>query len=48
MNIKAAVLREIGKPLRIEELTIDPPKDNEVAIRVVATGICHSDYFGAA
>ncbi len=42
--MRAAVLHEPGQPLRIENLHIDPPAVNEVAIRVVATGICHSDY----
>jgi S-(hydroxymethyl)glutathione dehydrogenase / alcohol dehydrogenase len=44
MKVKAAVLREIGKPLTIEEIEVDPPKANEVAIKVVASGVCHSDY----
>jgi S-(hydroxymethyl)glutathione dehydrogenase / alcohol dehydrogenase len=43
MKTKAAVLRELDSPLGIEEIEIDSPKANEVAIRVVATGICHSD-----
>jgi Zn-dependent alcohol dehydrogenase len=41
MKVKAAVLREIGKPLTIEEIEVDPPKANEVAIKVVASGVCH-------
>jgi S-(hydroxymethyl)glutathione dehydrogenase/alcohol dehydrogenase len=44
MRTRAAVLDEIGKSLRVDELRIDPPKEREVAIRVVASGICHSDY----
>lgn len=44
MRTKAAVLEEIGAPLRIRELQIDPPGPQEVSIRVVASGICHSDY----
>lgn len=44
MKVKAAVLHEVGKPLVIEEIEIDPPKQNEVAIKVVASGLCHSDY----
>lgn len=42
--MKAAVLHEIGKPLRIEDLAVEPPKTNEVAVRIAASGICHSDY----
>ena len=42
--MKAAVLRQQGEPLRIEAIHIDDPKEQEVAIRVVASGICRSDY----
>ncbi len=42
--MKAAVLREVGKPLTIEDIEIMPPKENEVLIKTVASGICHSDY----
>jgi Zn-dependent alcohol dehydrogenase len=41
--MKAAVCNAYGKPLDIEEVTLEPPKDNEVKVRVVATAICHSD-----
>jgi hypothetical protein len=41
--VKAAVLHRVGEPLHIEEVAIDPPGPGEVAIRVVASGICHSD-----
>src|SRR5437763_21362 len=41
--MKAAVCYEIGQPLRIEEIEIDPPQSGEVKVRVVATAICHSD-----
>ncbi|TAK20611.1 MAG: Zn-dependent alcohol dehydrogenase [Chloroflexota bacterium] len=42
--MKAAVLYEAHKPLVIEDVTIDGPRDGEVLARVVATGACHSDY----
>ena len=42
--MKAAVLREINKPLVIEELTVDNPGPKEVLVRTAAAGICHSDY----
>jgi Zn-dependent alcohol dehydrogenase len=42
--MKAAVLHEIGKPLVIEELDIEPPREHEVGIKIAASGICHSDY----
>jgi Zn-dependent alcohol dehydrogenase len=41
--MKAAVCYEFGKPLVIEDLTIDPPQRNEVKVKLAATAICHSD-----
>jgi Zn-dependent alcohol dehydrogenase len=41
--IKAAVLREPGQPLVIEELVLAPPGPGEVELRIAASGICHSD-----
>lgn len=43
MKIIAAVAREHSAPLSIEELEIDSPRDNEVLVELVATGICHTD-----
>ena len=42
-KIKAAVLREVNKPLVIEELLLDDPRPDEVLIKVHAAGLCHSD-----
>tara|TARA_R110000787_G_scaffold60478_4_gene137187 strand:- start:11644 stop:12747 length:1104 start_codon:yes stop_codon:yes gene_type:complete len=44
MKIKAAVLRGVGQPFEIEELELAPPKENEVLVKTIASGICHSDY----
>ena len=41
--MRAAVLHEVGRPLEIEEIAIDKPGPQEVLIRTVATGVCHSD-----
>lgn len=41
--MKAAILREPGKPLSVEEVQIDKPKAHEVLIRTAACGLCHSD-----
>jgi S-(hydroxymethyl)glutathione dehydrogenase/alcohol dehydrogenase len=41
--MKAAICYEIGKPLVIEEVTLDPPGKGEVKMRMAATAICHSD-----
>ena len=42
-NIKAAVLRKRGGPLNIESLEMEGPRDDEVLVRIVASGICHTD-----
>lgn len=44
MTIKAAVLTEPGQPLQLETLHLDDPHEGEVRVRVVAAGVCHSDY----
>ena len=41
--MKAAVCREFGKPLEIEELRLSPPGSGEVRVRLAACAICHSD-----
>jgi S-(hydroxymethyl)glutathione dehydrogenase/alcohol dehydrogenase len=41
--MKAAVLREVGKPLSIEDVQIGKPGPHEVLIRTAAAGVCHSD-----
>ena len=43
MKTRAAVLRKGGTPWEITELELDPPKANEVLIRMEAAGLCHSD-----
>lgn len=43
METKAAVLREYNRPLTIETLELEDPKANEVLVRVLACGVCHSD-----
>jgi aryl-alcohol dehydrogenase len=42
-KIKAAVLRQRGGPLKIESLEMEGPRDDEVLVRIVASGICHTD-----
>jgi S-(hydroxymethyl)glutathione dehydrogenase/alcohol dehydrogenase len=41
--MKAAVFREVGQPLTIEEVQISKPGPREVLIRTAAVGVCHSD-----
>ena len=43
MKISAAVLYELGGRLEIEELELEPPKEDEVLVKVAAAGVCHSD-----
>ena len=45
MKTRAAVAWEAGKPLEIETLELDGPKEGEVLLRNVATGVCHTDAF---
>jgi aryl-alcohol dehydrogenase len=42
-KIQAAVLRKKGGPLRIESIEMEGPRDDEVLVRLVASGICHTD-----
>src|SRR5215467_9969488 len=44
MKTRAAVLYRPGEAIRVEEIELDPPKDHEVQVKMVAAGICHSDY----
>jgi len=41
--IKAAIVREKGGEMSIEDVRIGEPADDEVLVRIVATGICHTD-----
>ena len=45
MDVKAAVALEAGKPLAIETVRLDGPKDGEVLVEIKATGVCHTDEF---
>ena len=42
---RAAVAWEAKKPLQIEQVQIAPPKAGEVLVRLVATGVCHTDAY---
>ena len=41
--MKAAVLYEPNTPLRVEDVTLDEPQANEILVKIMATGLCHSD-----
>ena len=40
---RAAVLRTIGEPLTVEEITLAPLAPDQVRVRIAASGVCHSD-----
>lgn len=42
-TMKAAVSKEYGKPLVIEEVPVPEPKDGEVLVKIEACGVCHTD-----
>ncbi|WP_199500242.1 alcohol dehydrogenase AdhP [Methylovirgula sp. 4M-Z18] len=47
-TMKAAVVHEFGKPLRIEEVPVPTPGYGEVLVKIVASGVCHTDLHAAA
>ena len=46
-TMKAAVVRELGQPLAIQEVPVPEPKENQILVRIAATGICHTDLHAA-
>ncbi|MFN4323761.1 MAG: S-(hydroxymethyl)glutathione dehydrogenase/class III alcohol dehydrogenase [Aeromonas media] len=45
IKCKAAIAWGPGQPLSIEEIEVMPPQAGEVRVRIVATGVCHTDAF---
>lgn len=45
IKTRAAVAWGPGKPLSIEEVDLQPPQKGEVLVRIVATGVCHTDAY---
>jgi S-(hydroxymethyl)glutathione dehydrogenase / alcohol dehydrogenase len=43
LEMRAVVLREPGRPVGVETVTLAPPRRGEVLVRVAAAGVCHSD-----
>jgi aryl-alcohol dehydrogenase len=43
VSITAAVVREKSAPFAIEPLELDEPRDDEVLVRIVGAGMCHTD-----
>ncbi len=46
-TMKAAVVREFGKPLVIEDAPIPEPGPGQIQVRVQASGVCHTDLHAA-
>jgi S-(hydroxymethyl)glutathione dehydrogenase/alcohol dehydrogenase len=45
VKTRAAVAWEAEKPLSIEEVDLEGPKEGEVLVQIVATGVCHTDAY---
>lgn len=45
MDAVGAVVERVGGPVRVEALEIDPPGPGEVLVRILASGVCHSDHW---
>ena len=43
MKIKAAIIREEGKPFQFEEVDLQSPQKGEVLVKIRASGVCHTD-----
>lgn len=43
VRITAAVIQENGGPFHLDELELDDPREDEVLVRLVAVGLCHTD-----
>ncbi|MDC0713899.1 alcohol dehydrogenase AdhP [Stigmatella sp. ncwal1] len=46
-TMKAAVVREFGKPLRIEEVEVPRPGRGDILVKIQACGVCHTDLHAA-
>jgi propanol-preferring alcohol dehydrogenase len=46
--MKAAVVRAFGEPLQIEELPVREPQIHQILVKVIASGVCHTDLHAAS
>jgi propanol-preferring alcohol dehydrogenase len=47
-TMKAAVVKQLGKPLEIEDVPVPQPGPGEVLVKVKACGVCHTDLHAAS
>lgn len=45
IQCRAAVAWAAKEPLKIETVSVDPPKAHEVRIKICFTGVCHTDAY---
>ncbi|MFX7883220.1 alcohol dehydrogenase catalytic domain-containing protein, partial [Acinetobacter baumannii] len=45
--MKAAVVREFGKPLSIEQVPVPTPGPGQILVKFEASGVCHTDLHAA-
>ncbi len=43
MKVRGAVIHKVGAQWEVQDLELDEPRDHEVRIKVMASGLCHSD-----
>ena len=46
-TMKAALVRQLGKPLSIEQVPVPVPGPGEVLVKIMASGVCHTDLHAA-
>ena len=46
-TMKAAVVRAFGQPLAIDEVAVPTPRPGEVLVKIMASGVCHTDVHAA-
>ncbi len=45
MKSRAALAVQAGKPLEITDVNLEGPKEGEILVEIMATGVCHTDEF---
>src|SRR5262245_16223671 len=46
-TMRAAVVRSLGQPLTVEEVPVPAPGPGEVLVKVISSGVCHTDLHAA-